>query len=151
MASESEPQAKALFGIMVDFARFCANGHGNNFCLEGPVNVPTNFDTFVGIFPNELNEALAAVGQRQLDYGEVYGKILQLEIPDRVKKLEVEPDLAVRTVQERLLSQYGMPTIVIGLGETRDAKQESAYLFTVMGITPAAALNELKRRINERL
>lgn len=130
-----------------------------NYVLKGPIDVPTEFENFVALFPGQIADkdvGIVAVGTSITDTLTFYSRILELELPDRVKTImpdiQGDPNLkrAVEDI-ERFHTMMGMPTRVLAFGEARDTKEEVIVLFATVGVHPQLALEEIKERIRSRL
>ncbi len=150
------PGPNVIFDRMANFARRCAvgGGGGTNFCLEGPIDVPTQFTTFIGLFvpPNPSAETgYAIASQERVEREKLFSKVLQLELPQRVASQPIVDDEVVRRASLARLFRSGLPFVVVGIGRTRDTNQEAVYLFFANGISPATALREIQERTRSRL
>lgn len=146
---------------MVQFMKIGTSGGVSNFFLEGVLDVPTVFENFVGIFPYNdpnLEGPLAVMGSGVGNTLDFYNRILNLELPERVKDLikhfpEVISDEARGAIEslEDFFIMAGLPTRVLAFGKTRDTKEEAIVLYATVGIHPQQALDDIKDRIRHRL
>lgn len=142
-----------LANRMANFIRLGPSRGVNNFVLRGPINVPTNMKSFVGIFPGlgeEGDIATVSIGQKQTP-SEVYSKVLELELPQRVKDTFITVDENIRERMERRSSHQGLPTIVLGFGEACEAREEVVILGFVSGMSADEALSKLQNRVQARM
>lgn len=153
MGKESRTDGGHLFGSMVEFARSGPDNGVNNFVLIGPVDVPTIFHTFVGSFPYPTGDdsSLAVIATRQVSAFDIYSQILRLEIPTRVERIQVKDDEQMRRDFGKAAAMKNLPSIVIGIGEARDTKEEVVVLCSIIGISPKKALSEIQDRIKNRM
>lgn len=153
MGKERGIDGRQIFDSMVNFARRGPDNGVNNFVLTGPVDVPTMFHTFVGKFPDlkGSDSAIVVAGTRRSNINDVYSQILHLEVPQRVDDIKVIESEAIKRANEISSVQNNLPSIVIGIGETRDTEEKVIVLFSVAGILPRKALLEIQDRIKSRM
>lgn len=148
-------ESEFLFNKMANFARLGPEGGVNNFCLQGPIDVPTNFHSFVGLFlflSSSQEKHLVFVSRNpKVNARGYYPKILELDIPERVARLKIDDIFELKTIFEREVALNTIPPVVLGFGKTRETLEEVVVLFVKVGISPADALGELKKTIRARL
>ncbi len=151
MTSEDRPGDNPeveLFNDMLEFFLYAANGNAQIAALRGPIDVPTIFHTFAGLFPEGT---FAAVSNRNgVDKIALYGNILGLSIPGRVLAVEDLDRPSLRRAHERLLSLNGLPSIVLAIGETQATQEEAIYIATARGIIPGTGLAEIQEAVRRR-
>ncbi len=128
----------------------------SSFTFQGPLDVPTHYKTFVGIFPfiNPKQESgFAIVSEVPSAADKLYQKILNLKMTDRLNKLTkslpTNPNI-VQALELRSAIQ-GEPSIVLGLGVALHNNEEVITLFTVAGSKPEDALQQLQQRTRVRI
>lgn len=153
MEQERRNDGRQLFDVMLNFARRGPNDGVCNFVLEGPIDVPIMFYTFVGTFPdlNGSDSLITVAGTRGSNAIDVYSQILHLEMPQRVEGIKVRESEVIKRADEIASAQNNLPSIVIGIGETRDTEERVVVLYSVMGISPKKALLEMQDRIKSRM
>lgn len=146
-----DPQT--LVNKAVEFLKFGGRLGVSNFTLKGPVDVPTFYSDFILLKRSCLNPKgsdIFAVGKNNLNSIEFYNKALNLNVPQRIKDLNIPEDERIRNTAEALCILNDLPFGVLALGRSRDTKEEVAILGFVAGISPENALQEFKQRIKER-
>lgn len=132
---------------MIEFIR--SPQVAGNFVLEGPIDVPTFFETFVGIFLN-TDPDFFVVGDA-VDLPRFYSRILNLELPGRLKEIRYGNDIIIAArLFENVRGPY-LPNRVLAFGTSRDTKEEVVLLVASRGIPPQDALDDIKERVRERL
>lgn len=144
-----------IFQVVTDFLHKGPQNGVNNFVLEGPGNVPTNYNEFIALFPpitdGEVNFViLASTPQHRDDPKYFYEKVLKLEISDRIKSLRIVDHLLIRRGFEAISSLEGLPIIVLAIGKTLETNEENIALFCIKGISPETALAELQEKVQQR-
>lgn len=139
-----------MWESVIRFAQFGIDGV-NNFSLEGPINMPTEYHTAIAIDRNESIFQLSLSKEQEYnDALKLYDRVLKIEIPERIKRLQIQSSVGLATELKNLVGLIGMPYIVLLFGETLDRKEEVVSLFSVSGIKPEDGLNKIKERIPER-
>ena len=144
---------QTLIDGAVNFLRLGGKMGINSFTLRGPVNAPTFFSDFILLkrsYLNSKDSGIFAVGKSNLNSIEFYNKALNLDIPQRIKDLNMSEDERARNAAEALCVLNDLPFGVLAFGKSRDAKEEVVILGFVAGISPENALSEFKQRIKQR-
>ena len=128
----------------------------SSFIFEGPIDVPTHYHTFVGIFPQtkpRQESSFAIVSDVPTSSAELYQKILSLRMTERLKEISrtIITDPNVVTFLELQSAFLGYPSIVLGRGTTLQTNEEVTALFTVAGRTPSETLQLLQERTKARI
>lgn len=150
MTKEKSPSERMLEKAY-EFARL--EKGVNLFTLKG-IDVPTFFETFICIFPDLISTQktdINMVGTKIVDAKSIYKKILDLELPDRLKNIPVKDDEDLSRGLKRHMAMRGLPALMVALGKTQEKNEEVIVLFSVAGISPETGLKEVKKRIKERL
>lgn len=147
---EHIPLEEALLESMTNFLVYATRGRARVRSLEGPIDVPTVFHTFVGIFPYG-EPGYAVVSTKNVKKNELYDKILGLELPSRLKALGDIDDPDLSSLQQTYLHLLEMPSIALAIGETLVEGKEAIYIVTADGITPETGLAEIKSAVQKQL
>lgn len=122
-----------------------------NFILQGPIG-DTKFTTFVGVYQSpSIETGYVAVGEADLDAISLANKLLQLQLPERVRQLQIHEEAETELTLERLLAFNGLPSTVIAIGNAHSSQEEVVALFTVAGRTPQRALSLVQDTVRQRL
>lgn len=139
------------------------NGY-NNFVLKGPIEKPL-FHTFIGLYPvlstspytGGIAHKVLALVDKKLPRAEDYkghivavnSKILQLEIPQRVLKLQGSENLDLTNETAMLLATLGdIPIAFLGFGNsTLGNLEEMIAMWHSIAISTPTALNIIKGKI----
>lgn len=153
MEQERRNDGRQLFDAMLNFARLGTSDGVNNFVLAGPVDVPTIFHTLVGTFPDlsGSDSSIVVAGTRGSNVIDVYSQVLSLEVPKRIENLRIKDNEEARRVLEVVCARGSLPSILIGIGETRDTEEKVVVLCSVMGISPQKALLDIQDRVKSRM
>lgn len=151
--SRQESDPGLIMEEMFGFMQFGPQRGVNNYTLQGPINRPTRFDTFTGLYPTfgpVFERVLKTVTTREgMNALTIYAEMLPLQVPKRVVDLNVPRSFEAAQDYERVMSTAGLPSIVIASGLTDLDEQRAFVLFAVQGMPPQGALAEMKKRINE--
>lgn len=148
------PESKELLEQMMVVVNG-GDGMGvKNFVLKGPiVDAPIALATFFGLFPDltgERREFALVKLNPAVDTTDIYKKVLELEVPQRIKALAIQEDRPLRISLERRFACQGLPTLMVAFGRIKDTQEEVAILFTILGYTPHQALREIKEIVRQR-
>src|SRR3989344_2624786 len=119
-----------LFERMADFAKLCSSGQGNNISLEGPIDVPTRFRTFIGLFtPTNPSQKIGIATVSQENWGalDLFEKVLKLELPNRLISTPIHDDQELRARSVSILKINRFPYIMLGIGQTLESNEEAIY------------------------
>lgn len=150
---EIKHDPQTLMNKAVDFLRLGGRMGVSNVTLKGPVDVPTFFSDFILLkssYQNPKGSDIFAVGKSNLNSIDFYNKALSLNIPQRVKDLNMPEDERARNAAKALCVLNDLPFGLLAFGKSRDSKEEVIILGFVAGISPENALQEFKQRIQER-
>src|SRR3990167_6294677 len=89
------PFPHLLYESIDRFSRLTPEQGVNNFVLRGLIDVPSEINTLVGVFPatSPLGEFYALIQlHKTQEIRTIYEKILSLDVPERVKLLQVEKE-----------------------------------------------------------
>lgn len=130
--------------------------HPDNYILQEVArDVPTYYDTFVSLFPSMLpgGEGTFAVtgGSSEQSGISILNRVTKLEIPQRVKALNMPNDPGIKSATETVARLQGFPAVVVAFGLTRDTNEELACLFCLPGMTPESALSQIQERARRKL
>lgn len=123
-----------------------------NFMLEGPLDVPLIVERFAAVFPNRGGFIISGGNERELCL-----QILDLEVSDRIKRLDVWKNQNARVNRlgkslDNFYSQVvGWPTRALVFGTVRDTRQEFVLLGTTHHVAPEQALDDIKSRAEVHL
>lgn len=96
----------------------------NNYVITGLAdNGQLGFHTFVGLYPPLTSSSdpgcvIVEVKRKRLGAGEVYSKILGLDIPQRIKDLNVVDHPELRETLEAKMKLHQMPHVLLTLALT---------------------------------
>lgn len=143
---------KNFFSALLEYFKRGPESRVNNFVVKGPIDVPTNFKTIIGLFPilggEDLRNYLILTAENQVP-SSYYSKILDLELPQRIRGLVVD-NQGVRKSSEEWSATQRMPSVAIVIGEAIKTKKEVIILFAVWGISPEKALEEIQEETKLR-
>lgn len=138
--STERSAANENFAKMKQFAQSGFEDGVMSVCLKGPEGF-ANFQIFVGVFPDldpeqghydviaddgiEITPAL---------YFETKRKILGLTIPNQLITAHTEEADNLREALEREQALAGMPSIVLGIGQSEENGDEVVRLFVPAGL-----------------
>ncbi|OGY18141.1 MAG: hypothetical protein A3F04_02255 [Candidatus Chisholmbacteria bacterium RIFCSPHIGHO2_12_FULL_49_9] len=148
------PFPHLLYESIDRFSRLTPEQGVNNFVLRGLIDVPSEINTLVGVFPatSPLGEFYALIQlHKTQEIRTIYEKILSLDVPERVKLLPVEKDLELRTMMEAHVVKQSLPKIVLGFGESESEGKEVVILFSIVGIRPEDSLAQVQQWAKGRL
>lgn len=129
-----------------------ANGV-NNFILEGPLDTPIQFDTYVALLPNQNRKYILATCtyKSKVSVLETYHDIRALTVSDRINALPVFDDASVSGMVERGCIRLGLPSIVMAIGHSVPEEVPVTALYLIHGISPQTGLRLLQDRVHERM
>ncbi|MDP2637851.1 MAG: hypothetical protein Q8P26_02225 [Candidatus Levybacteria bacterium] len=117
------------------------------------MDVPTIYSDFIILkrsHSNPKDSDIFTVGKSNLNPIDFYNKVLNLDIPPRVKDLNMSADERARAAAETICAFNDLPFAVLAFGKSKDTQEEAVLLGFVSGVTPENALQEFKQRIQRR-
>jgi len=147
--------------LLLKASEFVSLGEQNdvtNFIIEGPVSdSPTEIDTLVCLYPSKENSGepgwaiLSTNSDTEVNASAIYSRILGLNIPDRVKNLEIPDDSLLASTLKKRSAEHELPYIVLGFGNNVQSQKEVVLLFAISGVSPENALKELQTKARKRI
>lgn len=123
-----------------------------NYLLEGTRDHPVKLWAFFGIYPSLpplASNFFAFATDPEKDFNQARREILSLRLPERIRRLSIDPDQTIRLRYEELCAMTGMPSILLAAGERIQTQEMVLLLFTITGITPDEALSTIQVRIRQ--
>lgn len=128
-------------------------GWVSNFTLLGPIGAPGIYRDYVALFKRPAGDYIFTIIDSCIPArspGYFYGRILSLEIPERIRNLGMVPDSLRRSTTEASLIVRGLPMITVMFGETPDTRDECVLFTCVAGRTPQSALDLIQQAVRDR-
>lgn len=152
MSAEQDSILKRYQAGTLEFMKWgTARGVANYLLEETAQDVPTRLWGFFGIYPRlPLGSRATYFAFATREGKELSTKrALQLQLPKRIRRIEVKesPDFTRR--MELILTTAFMPSKLLAFGERVETLEDVATLFCLAGVRPEMALREIQQRIRE--
>lgn len=128
-----------------------SRGVANYLLEEASQDVPTFLWGFFGIYPKSPVGSRAAFLAFTTENGKELSmkRALQLQLPERIKRIELVENPDFTRDAELVLATSFMPSKLLAFGERVKTKEDVTMLFCLAGIKPETALREIQQRIRE--
>ncbi len=129
----------------------------NNFQLEGEIGVNScpqiGIFEWLAIFPKKESGYFSGAfvsGSNTERLRRLYGEIVRMKIPQRVKDLKMVRDSLWADIVTATLAQNGRPSIIIAKGEELSTGEALTFLFCPQGMLPEKALSLAQKTASDK-
>ncbi len=143
-----------LTNNIIEFTQMGPEAGVSMFVLKGSMDgSPATFSSFASLgldIKSKQTYFVVSIDPEVPSHFEMYNKILDLELPERVADLNV---LDIETLADNFRKRFGakkMPFIVLSFGKNDKNGDESVVLSVIAGISPKAALSAIKESVRMR-